>query len=91
MPTDPVTPGVTEPDSGHRPAAGNHNQKENHVRKLIANYARLRTTAGDAGMSTVEYAVGTLAAAILAGVLIKIVGGDHVNAALTALLDRALN
>ncbi|WP_411267295.1 DUF4244 domain-containing protein [Actinoplanes sp. KI2] len=41
-------------------------------------------------MSTVEYAVGTLAAAILAGVLIKIVGGDHVNAALTALIDRAL-
>jgi len=61
------------------------------VRKLIANYARLRTTAGDAGMSTVEYAVGTLAAAILAGVLIKIVGGDHVNAALTALFDKALN
>ena len=31
------------------------------MRKLIANYARLRTTAGDAGMSTVEYAIGTMA------------------------------
>ena len=61
------------------------------MRKLIANYVRLRTTAGDAGMSTVEYAVGTLAAATLAGVLIKIVGGDHVTAALTAIFDRALN
>ena len=60
------------------------------MRKLIANFARLRTAAGDDGMSTVEYAVGTLAAATLAGVLIRIVGGDHVNAALTALFDRAL-
>ena len=28
---------------------------------------------------------------VLAGVLIKIVGGDHVTAALTAIFDRALN
>lgn len=60
------------------------------MRKLIANFARLRTEAGDAGMSTVEYAVGTLAAVTLAGVLIKVVGGAHVQAALTAIFDRAL-
>jgi hypothetical protein len=60
------------------------------VRKLIANLARLRTEAGDAGMSTVEYCVGTLAAVAFAGVLLKVVAGDHVQAALTAIIDRAL-
>jgi hypothetical protein len=65
--------------------------KENHVHQLIANFARLRTDAADAGMSTAEYAVGTLAAVTFAGVLLKVVGGDHVQAALTAIIDRALN
>lgn len=60
------------------------------MRKLIANLARLRTEAGDAGMNTAEYAVGTLAAVTFAGVLLKVVGGAHVQAALTAIIDRAL-
>lgn len=60
------------------------------MRKLIANFARLRAEAGDAGMSTVEYAVGTLAAATFAAVLLKVVGSDKVQAALTAIIDRAL-
>jgi len=60
------------------------------VRNLIANFARLRTEAGDAGMSTVEYAVGTLAAVTFAGVLLKVVGGERVQAALAAIIDRAL-
>ena len=60
------------------------------MRKLIANLARLRAEAGDAGMSTAEYAVGTLAAVMFASVLLKIVGGDHVQAGLTAIIDRAL-
>ncbi|MFF5296850.1 DUF4244 domain-containing protein [Paractinoplanes globisporus] len=41
-------------------------------------------------MSTVEYCVGTLAAVAFAGVLLKVVAGDHVQAALTAIIDRAL-
>ena len=64
--------------------------KENHVRKLIANYARLRSEAGDAGMSTAEYAVGTLAAVAFAGILLKVVTSGNVQAALTAVIDRAL-
>jgi hypothetical protein len=60
------------------------------VQKLIANFARLRTEAADAGMSTAEYAVGTLAAVAFAGVLLKVVTGNNVLAALTAIIIRAL-
>jgi uncharacterized protein DUF4244 len=60
------------------------------VHKLIANFARLRTEAADAGMSTAEYAVGTLAAVAFAGVLLKVVTGSNVLSALTAVIDRAL-
>lgn len=60
------------------------------MRKLIANFARLRAEAADAGMSTAEYAVGTLAAVAFAGVLLKVVTGSNVLSALTAVIDRAL-
>ena len=60
------------------------------MHRLIANIARLRTEAADAGMSTAEYAVGTLAAVAFAGVLFKVVGSANVQAALTAVIDRAL-
>ncbi|WP_213006386.1 DUF4244 domain-containing protein [Paractinoplanes toevensis] len=50
----------------------------------------MRSEAADAGMSTAEYAVGTLAAVAFAGVLLKVVGGDNVQAALTDIIDRAL-
>jgi hypothetical protein len=48
---------------------------------------RLRS---DAGMSTAEYAVGTLAAVAFAGVLMKVVSSDPVRAALSQLITRAL-
>ena len=60
------------------------------MRTLIANFARLRSEAADAGMNTAEYAVGTLAAVAFAGVLLKVVSGGNVQAALTAVIDRAL-
>ena len=60
------------------------------MRKLIANFTRLRTEAADAGMSTAEYAVGTLAAVAFAGVLLKVVTGNNVLTALTGVIDRAL-
>jgi hypothetical protein len=65
-------------------------QKENHVPKLLANVARLRGEAADAGMTTLEYAVGTLAAVAFAGVLYKVVSSPHVSQALTGLIDKAL-
>jgi hypothetical protein len=44
----------------------------------------------DAGMSTVEYAIGTVAAAAFAAVLYAVVTGDSIVSALTTLVQRAL-
>nr|WP_236642537.1 DUF4244 domain-containing protein [Actinoplanes utahensis] len=41
-------------------------------------------------MSTVEYAVGLLAAVALAGVLLKVVTSSAVQSALNAIIGRAL-
>jgi hypothetical protein len=45
---------------------------------------------GDDGMSTAEYAVGTVAAVAFAGILLKVVTSPSVQAALTAIINRAL-
>jgi hypothetical protein len=44
----------------------------------------------DAGMSTVEYAIGCVAAAGFAALLYAVVTGDSVTTALTQLVQRAL-
>ncbi|NHD19169.1 MULTISPECIES: DUF4244 domain-containing protein [unclassified Actinopolyspora] len=50
-----------------------------------------RVLGGDEGMSTAEYAVGTIAAAAFAGLLYTIVTSDAVTEALTSLLRSALS
>jgi hypothetical protein len=45
---------------------------------------------GESGMSTAEYAVGTLAAVAFAGVLLKVLTSGPVQSALTSLIERAL-
>lgn len=45
----------------------------------------------DSGMSTVEYAIGTIAAAAFAAVLYAVVSGDTIVTALTDLVARALS
>ncbi|WP_420824711.1 DUF4244 domain-containing protein [Streptomyces spiramenti] len=45
----------------------------------------------DAGMSTAEYAIGTVAAAGLAAVLYQVVTSDTVSSALRGLVERALD
>jgi hypothetical protein len=52
--------------------------------------ALLRGLRDDDGMNTAEYAVGTLAAVAFAGILLKVLTSDRVQAALTALVERAL-
>jgi Protein of unknown function (DUF4244) len=47
--------------------------------------------ARDRGMSTAEYAVGTVAAAAFAGLLFKIVTSPEVRRMLLAIIHRALN
>jgi nitrogen regulatory protein PII-like uncharacterized protein len=44
----------------------------------------------DDGMSTVEYAIGTVAAAAFAAVLYAVVSGESIVTALTDLVQRAL-
>jgi hypothetical protein len=51
---------------------------------------RILWPAEDDGMSTVEYAIGTIAAAAFAAVLYAVVSGDSIVTALTDLVQRAL-
>ena len=59
------------------------------LRRLIR--ARRWAVAGwDAGMTTAEYAVGTLAAVAFAGVLLKVLTSASVESALSSIVTRAL-
>lgn len=51
---------------------------------------RWRHRGHDRGMSTAEYAVGTVAAAAFAGLLFKIVTSPEVRRMLVAIIHRAL-
>ena len=58
-------------------------------RALARRWAAVRATA-EAGMSTAEYAVGTVAACAFAAVLYRVVTGDSIVSGLTDLVDSAL-
>jgi ATP-dependent exoDNAse (exonuclease V) alpha subunit len=45
----------------------------------------------EAGMSTVEYAIGTIAAAAFGAILYTVVNGDSIVSALTNIISRALS
>lgn len=59
------------------------------LRKIQARLVLL--IADEAGMSTVEYAIGTIAAAAFGAILYTVVTGDSIVAALTNIIARALN
>ncbi len=59
------------------------------LRRLRRLPALLRTD--DAGMSTAEYAVGTIAACAFATVLYKVVTSGAVSSALQHLVEKALS
>lgn len=44
----------------------------------------------ESGMSTVEYAIGTIAAAAFGAILYSVVTGDSIVGALTNIINRAL-
>lgn len=58
---------------------------------LIKRMGRRLRLAVDAGMSTAEYAVGTVAAVAFAVVLYKIVRSDAVSSALSSIVRSALH
>jgi hypothetical protein len=57
----------------------------------IARRVRALRCAVDRGMSTAEYAVGTVAAVAFAVVLYKIVRSSAVSSALTSIINKALH
>ncbi|CAM3613004.1 DUF4244 domain-containing protein [Streptomyces albus] len=60
------------------------------VRRLWKRALAARKPRGDRGMSTAEYAIGTLAAVALAAVLYKVVNSGPVGAQMQQLIERAL-
>lgn len=61
---------------------------EKLIRRTAARMAAL--VADESGMSTVEYAIGTVAAAAFGAILYSVVTGDSVVGALTNIINRAL-
>jgi hypothetical protein len=62
---------------------------ENMIRAVRARMTVLMLD--EAGMSTVEYAIGTIAAAAFGAILYTVVTGDSIVGALTNIITRALN
>jgi hypothetical protein len=62
---------------------------ENKIRTLQARLTLLAVE--DDGMSTVEYAIGTIAAAAFGAILYTVITGDSIVSALTNIINRALN
>lgn len=60
------------------------------TRFFLLFYRRVRSTV-DAGMSTAEYAVGTVAAVAFAVVLYKVVRSAAVSSALSSIIRSALH
>ncbi|MVU79497.1 DUF4244 domain-containing protein [Nocardia sp. ET3-3] len=62
------------------------------VRNLFweARTRLLRVLTAENGMSTAEYAIGTIAAAAFGAVLYTVVTGDSIVNALTKIIDKAL-
>lgn len=61
-------------------------------RKSLRHQRLLRTfRAREDGMSTAEYAIGTIAAAAFAAVLYAVVTGDSIVTGLTSLIQQALS
>lgn len=61
---------------------------ENVLRRLRDRLVILAND--DSGMSTVEYAIGTIAAAAFGAILYSVVTGDSIVGALTNIINRAL-
>jgi hypothetical protein len=68
---------------------GRRSPTERRWNWLARRWAAVRET-GEAGMSTAEYAVGTVAACAFAAVLYRVVTGDSIVTGLTRLVDSAL-
>ncbi len=91
-PTEPTRtePAPTEPASHDDATHGTDRARAPLGTHLRRRWAQLQERP-EAGMSTAEYAVGTVAACAFAAVLYRVVSGDSIVTALGDLVDRALN
>jgi hypothetical protein len=62
---------------------------DNGIRELRARLTLLAVE--EDGMSTVEYAIGTIAAAAFGAILYTVITGDSIVSALTNIINRALS
>src|SRR4051794_21234938 len=83
----PTTPPAA-PAAGEIPAAEPPGEPLRDARGLARRWTLVRQTA-EAGMSTAEYAVGTVAACAFAAVLYRVGTGGSIVTRLTDLVDRA--
>ncbi|TFV73396.1 DUF4244 domain-containing protein [Blastococcus sp. CT_GayMR19] len=79
-------PGETEAEPDAPAGARSHEGRSN---VLTRRWRAVRAT-GEAGMSTAEYAVGTVAACAFAAVLYRVVTGGSIVTGLTDLVESAL-
>lgn len=78
--------------TARQPVAPNNRRSGSRRRQAWWNRrVRACRAAAEAGMSTAEYAVGTIAACGFAAVLYKIVTSGPVRSALTAVIEKALH
>ncbi|MEX5719417.1 DUF4244 domain-containing protein [Geodermatophilus maliterrae] len=82
---DPEQPGPEQPGPEDAASPATPSRRE----RLTDRWARVAATA-EAGMSTAEYAVGTVAACAFAAVLYRVVTGGSIVSALGDLVESAL-
>lgn len=63
----------------------------NLLRRISRRVRQTCTRGADEGMTTAEYAVGTIAAVAFAAVLYKVIRSGAVQSALNAIIKSALN
>ena len=63
----------------------------NLFRRIAQRAKAIRAMANDVGMTTAEYAVGTVAAVAFAVVLYKVVRSPEVSSALSSIVQSALH
>jgi len=66
-------------------------QQGDSMRRSLTIRCRIIRAAADAGMTTAEYAVGTLAACAFAAVLMAVVRSGAIKSALVGLITSALS
>ena len=80
---------VLSPEATSQDALAEHDRRVSVVDRVRGEMLRLMTD--DAGMSTAEYAIGTIAAAAFGAILYTVVTGDNIVSALTGIISKALN